>query len=387
MANLDELARAGLKAIEDRRYDDAIQSFQTALAIDASRPDLNNALGMALLHRGEAGSALPYLAHAVELAEPYTDECVQDTKLQFHLGLATVHELLDQVASAVRVLEGAVQRWPHKAEAALQLGQLLLGCCRIEEGVAVYRRLAEHPALDADQQQAASVVADAIRAFQESEQSPLIFLQGHAESYRAYFDEVTKESVQNGWYAEAARMARDKATGEIRPVLPTGARSYAMQRIDIVNPADGTAASVYSEQEPMVVALNGLEPLAQIAILFPHRGESFETWISSRCPWHWLTMTVQFARADAPEAIDGDIDPVIGDWYLSGFTGEFGDQDAGRFHFIGDPELIGDRAVCYTVDLGRARFDAIGALLRRLSVLHDKRPIQRVLFGQGRLPD
>lgn len=387
MANLDELARAGLKAIEERRYDDAIQSFKSALTIDPTRPDLNNALGMAHLHRGEAGTALPYLAHAVELAEPYTDERVQDTKLQFHLGLATAHELLDQVASAVRVLEGAVERWPSKVEASLQLAQLLLGCCRLEEGVAVYRRLAEHHGLDADQQKAASVVADAIRAFQESEQSPLVFLQGHAESYRSYFEEVTKESLQNGWYAEAARMARDKATGEVKPVLPSGARPYAMQRIDIVNPADGTAASVYSEQEPMVVALNGLEPLAQIAILFPHKGEPFETWVSSRCPWHWLTVTVQFTRPDSDAALDDDLDPVVGDWYLSGFNGEFGDKDAGRFHFIGDPEVIGDRAVSYTVDLGRARFDAIGALLRRLAVLHDKRPIQRVLFGQGRLPD
>ncbi len=39
----------------------------------------------------------------------------------------------------------------------------------------------------------------------------------------------------------------------------------------------------------------------------------------------------------------------------------------------------------YTVDLGRARFDAIGALRRRLDVLHARHPIARVVFGHARV--
>ena len=56
MPTLDELAQAGLTAINDGRYNDAIESFQQALALAPDRPDMNNALGMAYLHRGEAGT-------------------------------------------------------------------------------------------------------------------------------------------------------------------------------------------------------------------------------------------------------------------------------------------------------------------------------------------
>jgi tetratricopeptide (TPR) repeat protein len=395
MATLDELAKAGIAAIGEKKYDEAIARFTEALAIDPSRPDLTNALGMAYLHRGEVGTALPHLERAVSLAEPFTAPEHQAMKRQFHLALATVYELLDRAPDARCILEGAVQRWPDALEPRLHLGQALLASCRVDEGIAIYRGLADHPQLDTEGKAAAKAVCDAIVAFRESGHGGDVFLRGHAESYKTYFDEVTKDSVAAGWYAEAARMSKG-ADGEIRPLIPQGARKYAMQRIDIVNPADGSAASVYSEAEPMVVALNGLEPLAQLAITFPWAGEPYEVWVCTRCPWHWLNIAVQFrvtpsegeSVKDGPaEAIIGDLDQVIGDWYLMGFNGDFGDKDSGRFHYITDPEFDGRRTVSYTVDLGRAKFDAIPALLRRLSVLHEKRPIQRVVFGQARIPD
>ena len=74
---------------------------------------------------------------------------------------------------------------------------------------------------------------------------------------------------------------------------------------------------------------------------------------------------------------------MIGGWYLNGYNGEFGEKGEGRFHFITDPEAIGGSGVGYTVDLGRARFDAIPALLNALTVLHGRHRIKRVLFGQG----
>ena len=41
----------------------------------------------------------------------------------------------------------------------------------------------------------------------------------------------------------------------------------------------------------------------------------------------------------------------------------------------------------WVVDLGRAKWDAIPDLLRKLGVLHERHPIQRVLFGEGRVPE
>jgi hypothetical protein len=69
--SLDEHARAGLRAIEEQRFDDAIKAFEAALAVAPERPDMNNALGMAYLHRGDVGNALPHLERAIALAEPY----------------------------------------------------------------------------------------------------------------------------------------------------------------------------------------------------------------------------------------------------------------------------------------------------------------------------
>jgi tetratricopeptide (TPR) repeat protein len=386
MATLDEFAQAGIAAINDKRFDEAIANFRQALALDATRPDLTNALGMAYLHRGEAATAIPFLEQAVALAEPFTGPDVQQMKLHFHLGLATAYELLDRTGDARRVLEGAVLSWPESLPAQLQLAQVLLASCAIEAGVAAYQRLADHPELDDEGREAALAVAGAVEAFLESDHPAGVFLRGHQETYQTYFGEVSRAQLEAGWYAEAARMARGP-DGEPRPSLAAGARPYALTRVDLVNPATGEMASVHSEQDPMVVALNGFEPLAQIAVMLPWKGLAFPTWVCSRCPWHWLPITVQFEAADAADALIDAVDPVIGDWYLAGFNGEFGDRDSGRFHYVTDPEVVGDRAVSYTVDLGRASYDAVEALLRKLTVLHDRRPIRRVLFGQGKLPD
>ena len=74
MSDLDGLARRGISAINEKKFDEAIEAFEAALAIDGSRPDLNNALGMAHVHRGDVGNALPFLERAVELARVFEEE-------------------------------------------------------------------------------------------------------------------------------------------------------------------------------------------------------------------------------------------------------------------------------------------------------------------------
>lgn len=385
MATLDEHARAGVLALNERRFDDAIEQLHQALAIESDRPDLNNLIGLAYLQRGEGETAVAHLERAVELARSYDAPEVQDLRVQFQLGLAKGYELLDRIGDAKRTLQDAIERWPWQVTPRLQLGQLLLASCDLEEGLAVYRALGTHDRLDEEGQKASQGLVDAIVAFRESEHPANVFLKAAAESYKAYFDEIAAEVEPNGWYTEAARMARGE-DGEPRPIVAEGARSYAMQRVDLVNPADGTISSVYTEQEPMIVALNGFEPLSQLAVTVPWDVQRFPVWVSSRCAWHWLSIVVQFESGDLEGALAA-VDPVIGDWYLAGFNGDFGEKEWGRFHFVTDPMPVGDRAVSYTVDLGRARFEAIEALLNRLSVLHDRRPIRRVLFGEGHLPD
>jgi tetratricopeptide (TPR) repeat protein len=382
VATLDELARAGIAAINENRLDDAIAALTQALALEPDRPDMNNALGTAYLRRGEPGTALPFLEKSVVLAEGSPGAHLDDLRRHFQIALASGYQLADRVTEARRTLEAIVRRWPAEVEARIQLGNLLLSTGGLTEAVRVLRDAAEH--LEPEPRQAAEALYGAVESFLESDADAMVFFQGHQESYVAYFDEIAGEQEKSGWIAEAARMARGP-DGEPRPILANGAKSYAMQRVDLVDPASGQVSSVYSEKEPMVVAVEGLEPLAQVAVLFPTRGYPFDVLVSTQVPWHWLRIAVQFERGGS--AANEALDQAVGDWYLAGFNGEFGDRDRGRFHYVGDPDPLGDRAVGYVVDLGRASLDAIGALLRRLTVLHDTHAIRRVVFGYGRLPD
>lgn len=382
VATLDELAKSGIEAINAKEFATALEKFQAALALDDSRPDLHNALGMTYMHLGRIHDAIPTLERAVELAEPYDADDVQDMKRHMTLTLATAYEISDQVVAARRLFEAAVASWPTALEPRLSLGQLLLSSCYLEDGLAVYRALMDFDGLDDEGKEAAAAVVGATENFLRSEETAAIFLKAHAGEYRRYFDEILAPREEEGWYAEAARMARGP-DGEPKPIIPEGARPYAMQRVDLVNPNDGTVAEVYNQTEPMIVAIEGAEPLAQLPVMLPWEERPFETWVCTQCPWHWMTITIEFV--DAADPI-GTVDPIIGDWYLAGFNGEFGDRDSGRFHYITDPDPVKDHGVTYAVDLGRSRFDAIASLCNRLLALHDRVPIRRVLFGSSRLP-
>jgi tetratricopeptide (TPR) repeat protein len=383
MSTFDELARAGITAIGERRFDDAVRDLTAAHALEPDRPDICNALGMAHLRRGEPGTAIPLLEQAVRGAEAYADAKYDGLKRSFQVGLASAYELADRLDEAQRALDAVIRRWPQDAGARLQLAQLLLASARPREGLRVLRDAASH--LDEASAPAAHALTEAVEAFLDAEADPLLFLQANQESYRAYFDEVAAEQEKAGWMAEAMRMTRGP-DGEPKAWLAKGARPYALQRADLVHPGEGTVANVYSEKEPMVVAVEGFEPLAEVPVLLPSRTAAFEVWVSSQSPWHWLRITVQLDRPADESALVAAVDPVVGEWYLAGYNGEFGERERGRFHYVGDPEVVGDRAVSYVVDLGRASLDAISALLRRLTVLHDRTPIRRVLFGFGRVP-
>lgn len=382
MSTLQEFAQQGMQAIEEKRFADAIEAFTSALAIDNTRPDMNSALGMAYLHRGDVGNGIPYLERAVELAEPYDAPEVQDLKRDFHLQLVTSYQLMDRVDEAIRALQGVCRRWPDVPEPWMRLGSLYFAIGDLDEGKRAYRTVAG--LLEGEDKQAAEVLVAALEAFQESEHPGSVFLEGHATSYKEYFDQVAEAQAEHGWYAEAARMARGP-DGEPVPIVADGAKPYALTRVDLVNPVDGTVSGVYSEHEPMVVAIQGVEPLAEFSIVVPWNDWPFRVGVCTRCPWHWLQIIVQFdARGEADALVDR-VDELMGGWYLAGYNGEFGETDSGRFHYISDPEVLGDRAVAYTVDLGRARFEAVHTLLRRLTVLHDSHPIDQVVFGMARL--
>ena len=119
MSDFREHAAAGMKAIEEKRFEDAIAAFRRAVELQPERPDMNHALGMAYMHRGETGSAIPHLGRAVELAEPFTEPEVQALKRDFHLQHAAALQLMDHVAQAEQALRRAVELWPDQPEPKL----------------------------------------------------------------------------------------------------------------------------------------------------------------------------------------------------------------------------------------------------------------------------
>lgn len=382
MSSLQELAQQGMQAIEEKRFTDAIEALTAARELDPSRPDMNSMLGMAYVYRGDAGNGIPFLEKAVELAEPFDQPEVQGMKRDFHLQLVTAYQIMDRIDEAVRALNGVIRRWPSEPAPYLRLGTILFATGDLDEGVSAYEGAL--PLLEDEDKKAGEVLLAALAAFRESEESAKVFLEAHAGSYKEYFDQVATAQAEHGWYAEAARMARGP-DGEPVPIVADGARPYALTRVDLVNPVDGTVSGVYSEQEPMIVAVPGVEPLAEFAITLPWNEWAFDVGVCTRCPWHWLTITIVFDDRGDEDALIDRVDELVGGWYLSGYNGDFGDKDSGRFHYVTDPEVLGDRAVSYTVDLGRARFEAVLTLLNRLTVLHDTHRIDKVLFGDAKL--
>ncbi len=385
MSTLDEHARSGIAAVNEQRFDDAVSHFEQALAIDRSRPDLNNALGMAYLHRGEAVSAVPYLQRAHELARTYEEPEHIEMRKHFATGLASALAVVDRPLGAVGVLDEMLGILPADVELHLQRASLLVSSLRPSEGAEGYRRVAEIPGVEEELAEAALAISGAIDAFTSEEGlEASVFLKAHAESYTTFFNEQARTLENEGWYFEAARMVRGE-DGEARPVIAEGARPWAVERVDMVNPQDGTVAKVGDEKEPIIVAVNGLEPLAQVPVTLPWSGWSFEAWVCSRCPWHWLPVTIELEDA-LDEAGLKAVDELFGSWYLAGFNGDFGDKEHGRFHYATDLERVGETAVSGTFDLGRASFEAAEDLLKRMEAFHSERRIRRVLLGPGRLP-
>ena len=385
MSDFHAHAQAAIKAIEEKRFDDAIASFGKAIEAAPDRPDMNHGMAMAHLHRADILAAIPYLENTVRLAEPFTDPKFAEQRLQYHLQLAATYQVADRTQDAEDTLRDAMKRWPDAAEPYLRLAQLLGTSCRLDGAVKAWKQAIDH--LEGEAKQAAEALVGAVDAFKAADHSGNIFLKAHAGSYKEYFDQIAEEQAKNGWYAEAARMAHAVDSDELVPVVAEGARPWALSRADLVNPSDGNVHHVYTETEPMIVALNGLEPLAQVPLLFPWPDQPFDLWVCSQCPWHWLDVLVQFrSPADSEEALVERIDERIGSWYLDGYNGTWGDAESGRFHYATDPAVLGDRAVHYVFDLGRARYEAIETLVKRLVILHDTHPIERVLLGKGRLP-
>ena len=377
---LDQLVREAMEALNGGEPDAAREKLHAALELDGNRPDLLHALGALELQRGAPGEARPLVERALALLDSGAVPEALAMRPHFQLSLATIAEAEDEPGQAEAAYRSVLADDPRHAEALAGLGRLQLALGKLDGGLATLQA-ALAIVMERDAQAEAQGMREFIHAVSSFREQPARdLLEAHRDRYCAFFDHHAAQMEAKGWVAEAARMRRS-ADGGIEPDLPEGARPYAATRIDLVDPSTGQGGLV--GDQPMLVALPGLEALTRAPVLFPWPGLPFEVLVSSQCPWDHLPVQVMVAAGDPLELVD----PVIGAWYKAGFEGRFGSANAGRFHFVSPPDIRSGTGVVYILDLGRAAIGAVNDLLERLVALHAQHPVRRVILGRGHLPE
>lgn len=384
--NPEELAERALKALQNEDPREARKLLFEAVKVAPDRPDLLNALGVVQLQLGEPESGKPLIEQAIALAleqaarHPDRREQVEMMVEGFLASLAAAAEDLDLPDEAQDAYARIFAMTPGQPRARQGLAHLLFALGDIAGGRAQLRAYVEEDRDEDPFLEGAAEFLKEVDTFVRADIHPREILFAHRGSYVQFFDHHAGEQAARGWIAEAARMKRDP-DGRVVPLIAEGARSYAAVRVDLVNPATSEIGQV--GDQPMIVALADYQALARAPVLFAWRELAFDLRISTQAPWDQLPVHVLFEQAGNLDALDA----VMGDWYWAGWEGAFGSKDAGRFHYISDPEeRRAGRGAVYHVDMGRASFEGIEDLLRRLTVLHDRAPIARVIIGRGHLP-
>lgn len=383
--NPEALAERALQALQGEDPRQAQKLLLEAVKAAPDRADLLNALGFVQLNLGEPELGRGLFQQAIEIcvdqmAKPDRREQAEMLLEGIRLNLAAACEDLDDPKAAKATYQEILAANPGQPRAQGGLAWLLLAWGEIDAGRKELRRYVEDDRDEDPFLEAASTYHAELERFIKQDVHPREWLVAHRGSYVQMFDHYAAEQAKLGWIAEAARMKR-APDGRVVPVIPEGARPYAAVRVDLVNPNTSEVGQV--GDQPMVVALADYQGLARAPVQIAWRELPFDLRISSQAPWDQLPIQLLFER---PGALD-DADAQIGDWYARGWDGAFGSKDAGRMHYISDPQPSREgRAVTYHVDMGRASLEAIEDLLRRLHVLHDRHAIKRVLIGRGFLP-
>ncbi len=368
-----------LDHLQEGRSEEAVALLERAKEEAPERPDVQHALAVVQLNRGQAGLALEAVDAAIATLEVAQHPDANELHAHFLLTRAAAAEMTDAPDLAAKSYAEVLERIPNQAQALNGWGQLLLTTGQTEEGI---KKLQQYLESSDDITEAKEAIAELVSTLERWEAQatpdPTAFLDAHRGSYCEFFDFHANRMEQQGWIAEAAKMKRNP-DGSMVVSVEEDARPYAGVRVDLVNPQTGQPGMM--GEEPMVVALADFEALAHTTCCFEIPSESFSVAISSQCPWDQLPIQIQFASGDAIEQAD----ETIGAWYTDGFDGAFGTKTGGRFHFISYPISHRPHAVLYHVDMGRSERRSIDDLLERLAVLHETHPIKRVLIGRALL--
>jgi len=159
------LSNYGGELMKARRYPEAIDMFEKALAIEPESHEIYGNLGNALLGQGRAGQAVTYYQRAIELKPDSaqarmalgnallelgkTSEAIKQYNRARelipgsaapHIRLANVLHLSGELSEAMTAYRKAIELNPASVEAHTRLGNILLGQGKVQEALAHYRK-------------------------------------------------------------------------------------------------------------------------------------------------------------------------------------------------------------------------------------------------------
>ena len=203
------------------------------------------------------------------------------------------------------------------------------------------------------------------------------------EAYVNSFDE-TAAKLPTGVRLEEEPFARGEG-GKLVPALGNPARPFSRVRFDAIHPQTGQRWMIqerptYGYPRDCLAASEGF-----FTVPLPEALAPFRAYVATRTAWDYFFVRIRFVNGLRESTVER-AEKLMGEWYLMGFTGEFGEATRGFFHFIAEPFAIGDEGLRYEIDLGRSGVEAFPALIEALCALHLEEPIEVVTFGDAALP-
>jgi len=378
---LDDLCARALEHVSAGRVEEACQAFTSVVERDPSSPEGWINLATAERALGRLHLAVEHYLRGIGLLEDAKeDKAFLASALH---ALAMTYEALDLTEQAVAAYRQSAKNDPRAPTPLAALSTLLARAGHLEEA----DRVATEYCMAAVSVLAEKGNIGPVRRFQKAMKEATcvdggLLLVATREAYVRGFHQTASQLPKT--VELEAEPHRPGPTGQLEPVLVRPDRPFGRVRFDAVDPTNGQRWMI--QEGPTYGFPGGCTAAAEGAFTVPMKAKTpFPTLINTRTAWDYFFVRLRFTSGLRPSTIER-AESLLGDWYLRGFEGEFGEKTRGFFHFLSEPFAIGDYGLRYEVDLGLSGMDAIHALFETLTRLHQEEPIQVAVFGDGALP-
>ena len=375
---MDNITTEAMEAVRMDDPNEARLRLETLIERAPNRLDLRHSLAVTLVRMGEAKAARVVTQDAITMGLEMQDKSAATLLGQLYMVDAEASLDLYRPRQAEQAYKSILQDDPLNPYALQAYAYLLFRWGRLKNGMDMLQQYLDAKTDEADALEGNQGFLHSVRKFIAEDVHPKELLNAHHGSYLEFFNHHANNMAEQGWQAEQPYI-RGEEDGKVQYYVREGDRPYATARVDLIDPKTHQGGRV--GDQPMIVALQGYEPIAHAPVLFPYPGHSFLVMVSSNTPWNNLAIHIRTMDGDWEE-----IDQLIGEWYQAGFHGQFGTQTSGFFHEIGPPMVIDDNSVTYYMDAGRAGVSAIENLLTRLEIAHERFGIDCIIIGEGFLP-